>query len=341
MMQGSAVRLGHQTKDPAIPKLQSMALQITSVEEAIGLLHSSEFRTLWSGSAMRRYGFRYPFGLCFRGHDRVSWELTPSIFRKKSTSKLPVYEEASMFFHFQLRHPEYSNREWRTFDWLCLMQHYRLPTRLLDWTESILVALYFACADNAIRQREDGALFALNPIKLNMLSDFGSSVNGLHNPRCLNVAVRSELAVVESIEELLIRFPHLDIAHRDGVTDSEVNAKLSASDPKWLKSLSAPVGVFPFRSNARMSAQSSIFTLHGGFARPFRNGASRIDPSSLETLNASMSSARAFMLRITVPATKKKEILDTLRMLGVHEASLFPELEHQTIYIRDQWKRGR
>ena len=28
--------------------------------------------------------------------------------------------------------------------WLCVMQHYRAPTRLLDWSENLLVALYFA-----------------------------------------------------------------------------------------------------------------------------------------------------------------------------------------------------
>jgi hypothetical protein len=46
------------------------------------------------------------------------------------------------------------------------MQHYRLPTRLLDWTESPIVALYFAVA-NGKRDGQDGALWALDPFLLN------------------------------------------------------------------------------------------------------------------------------------------------------------------------------
>jgi hypothetical protein len=48
--------------------------------------------------------------------------------------------------------------------WLFLMQHYRLPTRLLDWTESAMIAAFFAVNDHP---EEDGALWALNPFALN------------------------------------------------------------------------------------------------------------------------------------------------------------------------------
>lgn len=57
--------------------------------------------------------------------------------------------------------------------WLTLMQHYGLPTRLLDWSESPLVALYFALSS---QEDKDAAVWALNPMKLNKKVEYGAYV---------------------------------------------------------------------------------------------------------------------------------------------------------------------
>jgi len=54
-------------------------------------------------------------------------------------------------------------------EWVFLMRHHGVPTRLLDWSESPLVALYFAVADEGMHGVE-GAIWCLLPLDLNNLA---------------------------------------------------------------------------------------------------------------------------------------------------------------------------
>ena len=103
--------------------------------------------------------------LWYRGHANATWPLVPSAHRRHAVL------EAQFAQHFRLRAPSLAPNCPAHADhvaWLPLMQHYGLPTRLLDWTESILVATYFAIADNA--SAGAGAIWMLAPGTLNRQS---------------------------------------------------------------------------------------------------------------------------------------------------------------------------
>ncbi len=105
----------------------------------------------------------------FRGHGHASWSLEPGWYRLSGSVGgigAEYYSEATLLENFRLRAPTYLERLPATdWEWLFLMQHYGLRTRLLDWTESSLIALYFAIRDNA--GDADAAVWAMNPWWLN------------------------------------------------------------------------------------------------------------------------------------------------------------------------------
>ena len=104
------------------------------------------------------------FLLWWRGQADSTWPLTPGIIRCKNRAF-----EGSLISRFVLKaKSRYSNcpRSDAIGPWLFLMQHYRLPTRLLDWSESPLVALYFAVRSED-QYDKDAAIWGLQPSKLN------------------------------------------------------------------------------------------------------------------------------------------------------------------------------
>lgn len=99
----------------------------------------------------------------YRGHADKDWELLPSIFRTPNG-----VEKEHLLFHDMVAHEPQSFSECKsTLDYLVQMQHYGLPTRLLDMTTNPLVALYFACQpadDNVTVVAISGAMAGLSVI---------------------------------------------------------------------------------------------------------------------------------------------------------------------------------
>lgn len=101
----------------------------------------------------------------FRGHSDFSWTLASTFDRlRKPPSEVYLLNKFRQNANILLTTQIPKN----DFDWLFLMQHYGVPTRLLDWTESPLVALFFAIElENKKTIKQDGALWLLYPYLLN------------------------------------------------------------------------------------------------------------------------------------------------------------------------------
>ncbi|MDX4066616.1 FRG domain-containing protein [Aliarcobacter skirrowii] len=98
----------------------------------------------------------------YRGQCTFEWDLIPSFFRLKEDS---ITTETSLLDIFIQNSSTLLTTPSNPIDWIFIMQHYGIPTRLLDWTENPLVALYFAVED--YRNQIDGSLWLLKPKVLN------------------------------------------------------------------------------------------------------------------------------------------------------------------------------
>lgn len=107
-------------------------------------------------NAVVKKGYGVPY---FRGHGDAAWPLKPSLARKPYPPDIESVLYHDFLIHAGTLLPP-NNSSWDT---LFTMRHHGMPTRLLDWTETFSVALYFAVKNFSTR----AAIWVLDAAVLN------------------------------------------------------------------------------------------------------------------------------------------------------------------------------
>jgi len=250
-------------------------------------------------------GARPTEDLWFRGLSRSEHSLIPALYRPEI--KKLEYDEVTLYERFKARAVALADTRIQSdWDWYCLAQHHGLPTRLLDWTENLLTALYFAIRaefeDEASERRRaeksrprhtehygdsSPAIWMLDPISLN---EYASGPD-------------------------------------DGYLISVGGAITQAYLPENISERGAgnraPLSILPSHTNQRLIAQQGTFTIHGHETTPI---------DELAKSGKGRSQVRIAQLRLNIEATS--EFWEILELLGVSRLSLFPDLDALAAWIK-------
>lgn len=231
----------------------------------------------------------------FRGVDKESHRLVPSIYRGRGVIgwDYKAHEAVDMQAEFRRRAKPFLKADISFSDgeYLHLMQHYGFPTRLLDWTEGALIALYFAIRIPK-KRLEVPCVWMLNPSWLNFAND-ATKDNSLTGERKSLVLYTDAIAMGKYEQDSVIRDHYLREHHL---------AKL-------------PVAVFPPHIDRRIVAQKSVFTLHGS------------EKDGFSVLFKKHSDAQVCKIRIASDAKNITEMTKDLNRAGVTETTIFPDLQ--------------
>ena len=126
-----------------------MPVEKVEVDGLIGLVR----QTLEISKMLRPEGF-----LWFRGLNQAHYGLVPKIMRSGKSIEEVLNREARLMTRFRQRSLAYWPDGYPQNNWehLFAMQHFGLPTRLLDWSENLFVATYFA----SIEPKDVGPIFS-------------------------------------------------------------------------------------------------------------------------------------------------------------------------------------
>lgn len=247
----------------------------------------------------------------FRGQANANWLLSPSLYRQN------LFEAENLLLT-EIKHicpKEFGDNR---FDSLVKMQHFGMPTRLLDVTTNPLVSLYFAC-ESSEQSNEDGIVYIFpnmpvswsNDPLVDLVMDFVYD----YFPR--------KMWLDQMLDQSRKKYGNGSYRLMPDTIDS------------LLHYLTIPAfAVMPAKTNERIEAQDGAFFV---FGMHFSNREVSTNPGTIgrvyynfepiEIDNVQQIWKKTETLRI--PAAAKKGILNQLDILGINERKLFPDLSHQ------------
>lgn len=235
----------------------------------------------------------------YRGHNNLDYTFLPTIYRTNSNGR--GIDEEDVMYREAIRHcPEEFTNDMSCFEMLVKMQHYELPTRLLDITTNPLVALFFACNSGG-EQNAEVIIFKVKKSDIKYFdSDTVSAISNIAKCRPdFKINTNMDVDVfntTDSVQTLLHEIKQEKKHFKDRIKPAD---------------LEQVVCVLPKLNNPRISKQSGAFFLFG------------IDEEKKHPAKLVHTP-----MRIIIDGKYKTSLIDELANLGIDNSSIFPEIDN-------------
>jgi hypothetical protein len=261
--------------------------------------------------------------ITYRGLSDHDYTLTPSIFREDYRK-----QEHILLRELIAAHPDEFAADQTALEQLVRMQHYALPTRLLDVSFNPLVALYFAAQDDKRKPTVRGELARRNvkksgdvvvlTVKRDRVRYFDSdTVSCVANLARLSWDLKQKIDTSVNLCDFNKRKEIRRLLHFIRQEKYQFEPEIV---PGHLREIFL---VKPKLNNKRILAQNGAFFILG-----------------LTTEISEPNAPGIKVERILIPSAAKRRIRDDLDKLNINEKTLFPEIERAARYIASNLQNG-
>ena len=264
--------------------------------------------------------------LFFRGHSDEKYELLPSLYRKENfhLSECKIYKDTIV----NCPH-EFSNCK-NTLETLVKMQHYDIPTRLLDVTKNALVALYFACALEKSMSKNGEVIVLQIPQKyicyydsdkITILANLAKQNNDFHfeyDKKELKTKRYDD--VITKINEKYFGY----LLHSIKEDKPQFFDIINPSHIEKVYAVSVKL------DNHRIVRQNGAFLIFG--VKGKKGICAEVNEYWVLKKNED---------RIIIPSGEKENILKELKIMGITKSTLFPELDKVAGYLKEEYDKTK
>lgn len=245
----------------------------------------------------------------YRGHsNRQKYRLVPAVFRTPEERAA----EPRMFRELLIANSADFKDDYSTFEKLVRMQHYSLPTRLLDISSNPLIALYFACKSSPA---ETGEVIRFT-VKRDAIKFFDSdTASCISNLAQLSDSDKRSIDFLLPKEEFNRQDPVIKLLHFIREEKPYFRDAIEKDDLRKILFIRGKL------NNTRIVSQSGAFLLFG-----------------FDAVLPEAGSADVAIQRIAINANEKGKILDELDALALNESTVFPYIENSARYISAKYK---